>query len=132
VYFDWKVCSEEAFDFLELWVNNTKVDALSGNVDWAKKSVTLTGSGSHVIEWRYKKDYLETWGLDQAWLDNLELDASSATTPSHLQTCNLVRGPEEPAPVAESESSGGGSLSLWVYLSIGAPLLMRRRQRLFH
>jgi len=132
VFFDWKVCSEDTFDFLELWIDNTKVDALSGNVDWDKKSITLSGQGSHVIEWRYKKDYLETWGLDQGWLDNFELDVSSYTTPVHLQTCNLVRGPEEPAPEAEAESSGGGALSFWVYLSIGMPLLMRRRRHLFH
>ena len=138
IYFDWKVCSEAGYDFLELWLDNTKIDAISGDVaggvNWVNKSITIDGAGDHVIEWRYKKDYLATFGSDVGWLDNISLDNASTSLgplPVHAQACDsAVQKAEEPVPsiVAYVPPSGGG-VSMWLSLGFGLPLLMRRRNK---
>lgn len=133
VYFDWKVCSEPGWDFLELWVDNVNTtDGISGDVDWVEHSVTLIGEGAHVIEWRYNKDSLYTVGSDIGWLDNIELDSNTPSLlPQHIQSCSLVWQEEEPAPsiviTPAPSSNGGGAMSTWFYLMFGLPLIMRRR-----
>lgn len=125
VYFDWKVCSEPNFDFLELWVDNVKTAVRSGNVDWVNKSVVLSGTGHHVIEWRYNKDYSVSNGFDAGWITNVALDeASNNALPKHIEECDLIN-----SPPPSSSSSGGGAMSVWLYLVFGLPLMMRRRLR---
>lgn len=125
VYFDWRACSEPDWDFLELWVDNVKVNALSGAQDWARTSVSLTGVGPHVIEWRYNKDGSLSYGDDAGWLSNIAIGLTAAnlnTLPVHSSSCNL--------PVSNDpqvNSSGGGAMSTWFYLMFGLPLIMRRR-----
>ncbi|MDH5424367.1 MAG: serine protease [Gammaproteobacteria bacterium] len=118
VWFDWKVCSEFDYDFLELWVDNKKVAARSGNADWAVKYINLLGEGDHVIEWRYNKDYSVTNGFDAGWVNNVELGIKTRLTPVHIAECRL-----EPAPSGRSS----GALSLWFYLGLVIPLMIRRR-----
>ncbi|MDH5516541.1 MAG: trypsin-like serine protease [Gammaproteobacteria bacterium] len=126
VYFDWKACSEATYDFLELWVDNKKIDARSGNAVWARKMVTLAGAGDHVIEWRYNKDYVADYGADAGWVTNITLDAASANPlPQHSTSCAPVATPEPTAPV--SSGGGGAAISAWAYLVFAMPLLMRRR-----
>ncbi len=106
VSFDWKVSSEPNYDFLELWVDNSKVSTISGSSGWLNKSIILTGRGSHVIEWRYKKDYSDSAFDDAGWVRNISLQVTTIGT-----------------------SSSGGAISGWVYLMFGLPLIMRRRFR---
>lgn len=123
VFFDWKVCSEPEFDFLELWVDNKKIAMRSGNPGWTNKSVLLDGEGDHVIEWRYNKDYSVYRGIDAGWVSNVELDTASVNPlPDHIEECIVY--PSQPT------SSGGGAISVWSYLVFGLPLLMRRRFKL--
>lgn len=127
VYFDWKACSEYTWDFLELWVDNEKIDARSGDAGWAHKMVSLSGAGDHVIEWRYNKDYIEDYGADAGWIANIALDAASTNPlPQHNSSCGPVIVPE-PTP-APASSSGGAAISAWTYLILAMPLLMRRRR----
>jgi len=116
VYFDWKVCAETHYDYLQLWVNNVKKDALSGDADWSNNSVVLSGAGDHVIEWRYKKDLTVSQGFDAGWFDNVAADFKSTNPlPVHSSECVLV------------PQSGGGSTSPLFYLGLGFPLLFGRR-----
>ena len=132
VYFDWKSCSETNYDYLQLWVDNEKKDALSGDVDWHRKLVTLNGEGDHVIEWRYNKDYVCSVGSDAGWVDNISLDTLPANSvPVHTSSCNLnniqpLAPPCAPAP-APAPSGGGGAISTWLMFGLGIPLLIRRR-----
>lgn len=117
VFFDWKVCSEMDFDFLELWVDNKKVATRSGDVDWANKILVLQTEGDHVIEWRYNKDYSVAIGIDAGWLSNIVLDNPSVNAlPRHIEECTPLQ-------------SSGGAVSSWFYLGLGLPLMMRRRFR---
>ena len=132
VYFDWRSCSELDWDYLELWVDGVKVDARSGNADWAKNSTTLTGEGDHVIEWRFNKDYIYgVVGVEAGWVDNIELDTASLNAiPVHIGSCDLTPTtgvPTDGGTPSSNESSFLGAMSPWLYLSLGMPLLMRRR-----
>ena len=114
--FDWKVCSEEDYDFLELWVDNVKKYGISGDVDWDRKSITLNGEGDHVIEWRFNKDYNISEGQDAGWIDNIVLGISGYFLPTSKVACT--------PPVI---GGGGGSMSALFYLGLVFPLLLRRR-----
>ena len=111
--FDWKVCSEEDYDFLELWVDNVKKSGISGDVDWTRKSITLNGEGDHVIEWRFNKDYSFSVGQDAGWIDNIVSGISGYFLPTSKTVC--------------TPRSGGGSTSPLFYLGLGLPLLFGRR-----
>lgn len=127
VYFDWKACSEPSYDFLELWVDNVKVSGISGDSDWNRTSVSLSGGTPHVIEWRYNKDYSYYYGNDAGWINNIAIGlaaASQNSLPVHSSSCDLSVT-NAPQPM----SSGGGSMSGWIYLMFGLPLIMRRRFR---
>jgi hypothetical protein len=81
--FWWKVSSEEAFDFLGLYVGTElegvgEVARLSGEVDWQRKSVVIP-NGPHLVQWAYIKDASENDGQDRAWLD--EVTFVPATVP---------------------------------------------------
>ena len=56
VSFYWKVSSEENDDHLKLYIDDDYQEQISGDVDWEKKSYTLSGTGEHTLEWRYVKD----------------------------------------------------------------------------
>lgn len=133
VYFDWKTCSELDYDFLELWVDNVKINGISGDADWTRTSVPLSGGTPHVIEWRYNKDYIYFYGNDAGWVNNIAIGLTAAnqnSLPVHSSSCDLSVT-NEPQPIVEPQpiSSSGGSMSGWVYLMFGLPLIMRRRFR---
>jgi len=46
VRFDWKVSSEEDYDYLEFYHDEIYAWAISGQVDWAQKSLTIGGMGA--------------------------------------------------------------------------------------
>lgn len=69
--FWWKADSEADFDFLRVTVDGVEPFAgISGNVNWQKKTITLT-EGSHTIRWSYTKDDSVSSGQDTAWLDQV-------------------------------------------------------------
>ena len=67
--FYWKVSSEAGYDFLEFYIDGVLQDRISGSVDWHQMIYTITGSGLHVLDWRYVKDYSVNEGDDNGWLD---------------------------------------------------------------
>ncbi|MEN9358777.1 MAG: hypothetical protein RL095_312 [Verrucomicrobiota bacterium] len=67
-----KVSSQLNADFLEFWVDDTKVLNLSGEQDWTQKFATLT-AGRHALTWIYRKDARDSRGKDSAWIDGLTL-----------------------------------------------------------
>jgi len=67
--FYWKVSSEQNDDYLQFYIDGVLKDQISGEVDWHKKSYTVTGSGGHALKWRYVKDYTGSAGSDCGWVD---------------------------------------------------------------
>ena len=71
VKFKWKVSSESGCDTLEFTVDGNYYDSRSGDHDWAPKSSTISGSGSHRLQWRYYKDGSESVGDDCGWIKDV-------------------------------------------------------------
>ena len=72
VSFWWNVSSESGYDFLELLVDGTVVDSISGTGgSWTQKAYTISSAGSHTIRWRYRKDHSVSSGLDAGFVDQV-------------------------------------------------------------
>lgn len=63
-----KVSSEDTYDFLRFYLDNTKVAEWSGIQDWARFSCPVS-AGIHIFRWSYEKDITVAEGLDAAWID---------------------------------------------------------------
>ncbi|MDH5393872.1 MAG: serine protease [Gammaproteobacteria bacterium] len=72
VFFDWRVSSELHYDYLELWLDGQLIERISGDSNWVQYALPLT-AGSHVIHWRYIKDFIFSSGQDRGWVDNITL-----------------------------------------------------------
>ncbi|MCP4612018.1 MAG: hypothetical protein GY845_25230 [Planctomycetes bacterium] len=72
ISFYWKVCSEADYDFLEFYIDGVLQDQISGLVDWHQMLYTITGPGTHTLEWRYVKDVSLDGNDDCGWIDLVE------------------------------------------------------------
>ncbi len=69
ITFYYRVSSEENWDFLKFYMDETEKAKWSGELSsWAYASFPVD-SGSHVLKWSYIKDSNTSKGLDRAWLD---------------------------------------------------------------
>ena len=71
-FFEVRVNSERTWDRLVFLVDDRKMLEWSGIQEWGNYSFNIS-PGSHVLEWRYQKDFGNSFGEDAAWLDNLDL-----------------------------------------------------------
>ncbi|MDB6138186.1 MAG: hypothetical protein JWO94_1258, partial [Verrucomicrobiaceae bacterium] len=74
--FWWKVSSEQDYDLLHFDVDGTENGAISGEVDWVQRSVSIP-TGTHVVRWRYTKDRANSAGLDQGFVDQVSFMVSA-------------------------------------------------------
>lgn len=74
-----KVSSESEYDLLHFYIDENEKNSWSGEVDWSQESYAIT-AGSHTFKWTYDKDGSQSSGGDCAWVDYIELPATSATT----------------------------------------------------
>ena len=79
--FYWKVSSEADYDFLEFYIDGVLQDRISGSVDWHQMVYTITDSSSHILEWRYFKDYSVSEEDDSGWVDLVEWSGGSGGSP---------------------------------------------------
>lgn len=92
VTFRWRVSSETNYDWLEIWVNGTRRDRISGNTAWATRTINLD-VGSNVVEWRYTKDGSISSNLDRGFVDQISfLDANSVVAGSISGNQTLCAG----------------------------------------
>ncbi|WP_198265407.1 reprolysin-like metallopeptidase [sulfur-oxidizing endosymbiont of Gigantopelta aegis] len=126
VNFYWKVSSQFNADFVKFYIDNVEIEALSGEVDWVKKSMTLS-AGSHELKWIYSKDAAFNNGLDAAWVDGIETfntsyfisaSANNGGTISNSQTVDynnkaqFIISPNEGYSINRVSGTCGGSLSV--------------------
>lgn len=98
--FWWKVSSEANYDMLKLYVDNTLVDRIHGDVDWTQVTHDITTAGVHTVKWEYYKDSTVSDGDDAGWVDQVEWSGSGAstlptvttTTPSSVMATFAVSG----------------------------------------
>ena len=72
--FNWNVTSQKGADFLTVYVDGVKVDAISGSTEWETKELKLTGNYWHTIFWVYSKDGSIGQGADRGRLSSLKWD----------------------------------------------------------
>jgi hypothetical protein len=70
--FDWKVSSEENYDFLEFYIDGSLQDRITGTEAWQKELYTITSPGLHTLQWRYVKDSSISRGDDSGRVNKLE------------------------------------------------------------
>jgi len=75
VSFYWKVSSESG-DYLKFYIDSQYQTGITGEVDWQKKSYSLT-AGSHTLKWVYSKDSSGSAGEDCGWVDGLKVGTTS-------------------------------------------------------
>ncbi len=99
--FWWKVSCEDApsdnWDYLRFSINGTTHSTIDGETDWQEKEVAIE-AGVHTLRWLYRKDNVETAGLDTAWLDQVSF--AGITVPSSdasLASLTLSHGALSPA-----------------------------------
>jgi hypothetical protein len=71
--FDRRVSSEEGWDTVEFRLDGQLVQTWSGDVAWARYEFPITNAAPHTFEWIYTKDRQNSFGLDAAFIDNLDL-----------------------------------------------------------
>ncbi len=63
-----RVSSEENYDFLQFFIDNTKLNEWSGEKPWQRFAYYLS-AGPHNLKWRYTKDYSVSSGDDAGFID---------------------------------------------------------------
>ena len=71
-----KVSSESGYDRGIVLVDGVQRAAVTGEQQWRKYSIAVSGSGRHAVEWRYQKDGSVASGSDCLWLDDVAWEAS--------------------------------------------------------
>lgn len=75
--FDYKVSSEEDYDFLEFYVDDELVASWSGEINWTTFNYTIS-QGDHTLKWVYSKDESVSTGDDLGWIDNVSIPVNRA------------------------------------------------------
>lgn len=68
--FSWQVSSERDYDFLSFYINGELIAEISGSTPWQTLTYELDDA-THVVEWRYSKDFSISEGEDAGWLDSV-------------------------------------------------------------
>lgn len=71
--FDWMVSSENNYDWLSFYSNDTRVDRISGSVNWTTKTYTVPANGNYTFRWVYSKDSSASNGSDCGSIDNISI-----------------------------------------------------------
>lgn len=88
ISFFYRVSSENNYDKFFFLIDGEEKFNASGDGDWTRAAYPLT-TGSHVLTFRYTKDYSVSNGSDCAWIDNVVLPHHTlATTFFHYDTCS--------------------------------------------
>ena len=68
--FYWKVSSEEGYDSLDVFLGDTWIAGISGEVNWTQKTLSIP-AGIHIVTWQYAKDVDTGFGSDCGWVDKV-------------------------------------------------------------
>lgn len=90
IKFDYRVSSEEGYDYLRFYVGDRKKLQYSGIINWTTSASIYIPPGTHTLRWSYQKDSTVSENEDTAFIDNViiqEADANSTSTaqnPTHI------------------------------------------------
>ena len=93
-----KVSSEQNYDFLRFYMDDTKLGEWSGELPWGIENIMIN-EGYHTLRWVYEKDYSLSTGADMAWVDYIVFPAASAVLDvaegAQLQSLALYPNPNK-------------------------------------
>lgn len=69
-----KVSTEETYDVASFLIDNVVKEEWSGIKDWSLSEIEIT-QGTHIIEWKFQKDYSVGDGSDCVWVDFISFPA---------------------------------------------------------
>jgi Zn-dependent metalloprotease/methionine-rich copper-binding protein CopC len=93
VSFWWACDSESGKDKLNLYVDGTLKQSISGSQDWVQVTQTVEGTGEHTIKWAYEKDASGASGEDCGWLDEVSVTSTGTdTAPPSVKTYSPADG----------------------------------------
>jgi len=65
---EWSVSSEASYDFLNLYVDTSRITRIAGEVSWSVRTTQITGAGEHNVRFNYYKDASVKAGSDAGFL----------------------------------------------------------------
>ena len=68
VTWQWMVSSESSYDWVNFYVDSTRIFGYSGSGTWSLKTRDIP-AGVHTLKWSYEKDGSVSSGSDCAWVD---------------------------------------------------------------
>lgn len=68
IAFYYKVSSENNYDKLFFYIDNSEMGVWSGTIAWSRAQYPVA-AGTHTFKWKYKKDTSVSSGSDCAWID---------------------------------------------------------------
>ena len=71
--FDWRVSSEEKYDTLSFYVNDKRIESISGNTEWQSITYTVPEDGEYSFRISYMKDTQLSANDDAGYVRNIEL-----------------------------------------------------------
>jgi C1A family cysteine protease len=86
-----KVSSEEGYDFLRFYIDDSKVGEWSGEKTWGIESYDVS-AGEHTFKWTYVKDQAVASGTDCGWIDYVIFPPVEAALPVTQQVIMLPQG----------------------------------------
>ena len=78
---DYRVSSEQNYDFFRVYINNMEVHRDSGNKSWTSIEKALR-TGTNTVRFEYRKDGSATSGLDTVFIDNVKVVAEGVSAPT--------------------------------------------------
>ncbi len=94
VSFQYRVSSEEGWDWFGVYLDGVLQQQWSGEFAWTSYSFPVS-AGNHTVEWRYSKDQNNSAGLDAAFLDGVDVPLAvpvNGTSPAQLLARRLSDG----------------------------------------
>ena len=79
--FSCKVSSESNYDWLNFYLDGTRIARWSGSSDWTGHTYSIA-AGTHVAEWSYSKDASVSRESDCSWIDDIAISAYGNQLPS--------------------------------------------------
>lgn len=74
--FFWSVSSEQFYDYLDFYIDGVRqAGGISGSVPFTQQTWAIS-AGSHVLTWKFAKDYSISEGYDSGFIDRIQMTGS--------------------------------------------------------
>ena len=93
--FYWKISSEQYYDNLRLYVNDSDTLNINGERDWQKEEIILESNRTYDLEWCYSKSNYNSSGSDAGWVDQISIREAIPSTLADGHTALDITDPNQ-------------------------------------